>query len=58
MARPGTRSYSCSKRTAYRQGDFAFDDGGMRNEVHWVDLARFRTGEEQLFPHGLLEQMK
>jgi len=36
---------------------FAFDDGGMRNEVRWVPMARFRTGEERLFPPGLLEQI-
>jgi ADP-ribose pyrophosphatase YjhB (NUDIX family) len=43
---------------AYRSETFAFDDGGVRNEVQWVALARFRTGQEQLFPAGLLDQVE
>jgi hypothetical protein len=27
----------------------------VRNEVRWVAVARFRAGQEQLFPAGLLE---
>ena len=42
---------------AYRQNGFAFEDGGMHNEVQWVELARFRAGEARLFPKGLLEQI-
>jgi ADP-ribose pyrophosphatase YjhB (NUDIX family) len=42
---------------AYRKSDFVFEDAGMRNEVRWMELARFRTGEEQLFPVGLLAQI-
>jgi ADP-ribose pyrophosphatase YjhB (NUDIX family) len=40
--------------SAYRRDKLSFDDGGVRNEVRWVALARLRTGEERLFPDGLL----
>ena len=36
----------------------AFDDGGVSNEVRWVACARFRAGQEQLFPDGLLEKIE
>jgi ADP-ribose pyrophosphatase YjhB (NUDIX family) len=41
----------------YRKDRFTFDDGGVRNEVRWVACSRFRTGQEQLFPDGLLERI-
>jgi ADP-ribose pyrophosphatase YjhB (NUDIX family) len=43
---------------AYGKDGFTFDDGGVRNDVRWVALARFRAGQEQLFPAGLLEQIE
>ena len=42
---------------AYRREAFAFDDGGVRNDVEWVALARLRGGEAALFPDGLLERL-
>jgi ADP-ribose pyrophosphatase YjhB (NUDIX family) len=39
---------------AYRSERFSFEDGGVRNDVEWVALARFRTGDVELFPSGLL----
>jgi ADP-ribose pyrophosphatase YjhB (NUDIX family) len=43
---------------AYHRESFAFDDGGVRNEVRWIALARFRSDQERLFPAGLLEQIE
>jgi ADP-ribose pyrophosphatase YjhB (NUDIX family) len=43
--------------THYRREAFTFDDGGVRNEARWVALARFRQGDTQLFPAGLLERL-
>jgi ADP-ribose pyrophosphatase YjhB (NUDIX family) len=40
---------------AYRKDSFAFDDGGVYNEVRWVALARFKSGQDSLFPAGLLD---
>lgn len=40
---------------AYRRDAFTFEDGGVRNDVRWVALARFQAGQELLFPTGLLE---
>jgi ADP-ribose pyrophosphatase YjhB (NUDIX family) len=42
---------------AYRRDTFTFDDGGVRNDVSWIPLTRFRIDPEQLFPDGLLEQL-
>ena len=39
---------------AYRRESFSYEDGGVRNDVHWVALARFRAGDAELFPTGLL----
>jgi ADP-ribose pyrophosphatase YjhB (NUDIX family) len=44
--------------SAYRTDGFAFTDGGVRNEVKWVDVARFRSGQEQLFPLDLLHELE
>jgi 8-oxo-dGTP pyrophosphatase MutT (NUDIX family) len=43
--------------TAYRTERFSFEDGGVRNDVEWVALARFRAGEAALFPVGLLDRL-
>jgi len=43
---------------AYRNDSFAFDDGGVRNEVRWVPLARFKSGQDSLFPAGLLDHVQ
>jgi len=40
--------------SAYRRESFSFEDGGVRNDVSWVPLARLRAGEAELFPTGLL----
>jgi 8-oxo-dGTP pyrophosphatase MutT (NUDIX family) len=39
----------------YTRDSFRFRDGGVDNTAHWVDIARLRNGQEQLFPAGLLE---
>ena len=39
----------------YRRERFLFRDGSVENTALWVDLARFRAGDEQLFPVGLIE---
>ena len=39
----------------YRRDRFQFRDGGVDNTAQWVDIARFRGGQEQLFPSGLVE---
>jgi 8-oxo-dGTP pyrophosphatase MutT (NUDIX family) len=43
--------------TAYRTERFSFEDGGVRNDVEWVALARFLSGEAALFPTGLLDHL-
>ena len=43
---------------AYRRNAFTFEDGGVRNDVRWLALTRFRPGKELLFPAGLLEQLE
>jgi 8-oxo-dGTP pyrophosphatase MutT (NUDIX family) len=43
--------------SAYNEERFVYEDGGVRNDVEWVALARFRAGEAKLFPAGLLEQL-
>jgi ADP-ribose pyrophosphatase YjhB (NUDIX family) len=40
---------------AYRRDAFTFEDGGVRNDVRWVALARFQAGQELLLPTSLLE---
>jgi hypothetical protein len=40
--------------TAYRTERFSFEDGGVRNDVEWVALARFRSGKAALFPACIL----
>jgi ADP-ribose pyrophosphatase YjhB (NUDIX family) len=43
-----------AEEDAYRREGFFYEDGGVRNDVEWVALARFRAGEAELFPTGLL----
>jgi len=43
--------------SAYRRDGFSYEDGGMRNDVAWVALGRFRAGEAALFPDGLLSHL-
>jgi 8-oxo-dGTP pyrophosphatase MutT (NUDIX family) len=43
--------------SAYRKERFAYEDGGVRNDVEWVALARFRAGESALFPTGVLDHL-
>jgi ADP-ribose pyrophosphatase YjhB (NUDIX family) len=43
---------------AYHRDGFTFEDGGVRNDVRWVALTRFQTGQEHLFPAGLLEWLE
>jgi hypothetical protein len=43
--------------SAYRSESFSYEDGGVRNDVTWIALARFRRGEAALFPAGLLEHL-
>jgi hypothetical protein len=44
-----------AKADAYRRDNFQFRDAGVDNTAQWIDLARFRSGQEQLFPAGLIE---
>jgi hypothetical protein len=44
-----------AKADAYRRNNFQFRDAGVDNTARWIDLARFRSGQEQLFPAGLIE---
>lgn len=44
-------------KDAYRCDGFSYEDGGVRNDVAWVALARFRAGEAELYPTGLLQQL-
>jgi hypothetical protein len=37
----------------YRSESFSFRDGGTESMAVWVELARFRSGDERLFPAGL-----
>ncbi len=39
----------------YGHDEFRFRDGDVDNTTQWVDIARFRSGREQLFPSGLIE---
>lgn len=43
--------------SACRREGFSYEDGGVRNEVGWVALARFRADEAELFPTGLLDHL-
>src|SRR5262245_39607012 len=42
---------------AHCRESFSFEDGGVRNDVVWMALERFRAGEAKLFPTGLLEHL-
>jgi 8-oxo-dGTP pyrophosphatase MutT (NUDIX family) len=42
---------------AYAQEVFDFHDGGFRCRAAWIDTARFRTGEQQLFPAELIHKL-
>ena len=42
-----------ANRDVYRRDGFRFRDGSADNTALWVDVARFRAGDEQLFPVGL-----
>ena len=44
-------------RDVYRRERFQFRDGSMENTALWIDLARFRVDDEQLFPAGLIEAL-
>ena len=46
-----------AKAEAYRRANFQFRDAGVDNTAQWIDLARFRSGQEQLFPAGLIEAL-
>jgi len=48
---------SLTDASAYHKERFAYEDGGVRNDVEWVALARFRAGEAALFPTGLLDHL-
>jgi ADP-ribose pyrophosphatase YjhB (NUDIX family) len=48
---------SFADASAYRSERFSYEDGGVRNDVHWVALERFRAGEAELFPTGLLTHL-
>jgi 8-oxo-dGTP pyrophosphatase MutT (NUDIX family) len=41
----------------YRQDRFQFRDADVDNTAQWVDIARFRDGQEVLFPNGLLKHL-
>jgi len=41
----------------YQRESFEFVDGGVANEVEWVDLQRFRAGIDLLFPDNLLRDI-
>src|SRR5262245_28151676 len=43
--------------SAYRREGHSYEDGGVRNDVEWVALARFQAGEAELFPTGLLQHL-
>src|SRR4029079_19662715 len=47
-----------AKADAYRRNNFQFRDAGVDNTARWIDLARFRSGQEKLFPAGLIEVVR
>ena len=46
-----------ANRDVYRRDHFQFRDDGADNAALWVDVVRFRAGDGQLFPHGLLNSI-
>jgi 8-oxo-dGTP pyrophosphatase MutT (NUDIX family) len=43
---------------AYAQEVFDFHDGGDTPcHAQWIDIGRFRIGEQQLFPAGLIDKL-
>ncbi len=46
-----------ARAEAYRREVFEFRDGGVDCQARWVDIGRFRRGEQQLFPAGLLDRL-
>jgi ADP-ribose pyrophosphatase YjhB (NUDIX family) len=43
---------------AYQREGYEFVDGGIRNEVKWVDSADFLEGSQQLFPAALIQHLR
>ncbi len=43
---------------AYTRETFAFNDGGVTNRARWIEIDRFRSGQETLFPNGLIERLQ
>jgi 8-oxo-dGTP pyrophosphatase MutT (NUDIX family) len=46
-----------ARAEAYRREVFEYRDGGVDCQARWVDIGRFRGGEQQLFPEGLLDRL-
>lgn len=43
---------------AYQREAFNFSDGaGLACQARWMEIARFRAGEERLFPAELIDQL-
>lgn len=40
--------------TVYGRDKFEYFDGGAKNFAEWVDIARLKTDEQDLFPIALL----
>jgi ADP-ribose pyrophosphatase YjhB (NUDIX family) len=41
----------------YGRDKFEYLDGGVKNFAEWVDIARLITGDQVLFPLGLISQL-
>jgi ADP-ribose pyrophosphatase YjhB (NUDIX family) len=46
-----------ARAEAYQREAFEFHDGGIDCQARWVDIGRFRSGEQQLFPAGLIDRL-
>ena len=42
---------------AWGREAFQFHDGGVDNHARWIAIDRFRSGEQQLFPAGLIQHI-
>jgi ADP-ribose pyrophosphatase YjhB (NUDIX family) len=42
---------------AYRREVFDFSDGGFACQARWIEIERFRAGEQRLFPLGLIDKL-
>jgi ADP-ribose pyrophosphatase YjhB (NUDIX family) len=47
-----------ASRAAYQREKYDFVDGGIRNEVTWVNSAEFLEGSQQLLPAALIGHLE